>query len=119
MAGASAALERGPPYRAGHDGRDDRGTDGGARPQARRHQALGRACRRAQGARPHPAALGAGEQQLSVSRTVLRRYGNMASATVVFVLEQALRARPPMPGDSGITIALEPGFAAEGALLRW
>jgi alkylresorcinol/alkylpyrone synthase len=53
------------------------------------------------------------------SRSVLRRYGNMSSATILFVLEEMLRAESPVPGDWGVMIGLGPGFAAEGALLRW
>ena len=47
------------------------------------------------------------------------QFGNMSSATVVFVLDDLLRSREPAPGDWGLMIALGPGFAAEGALLRW
>jgi alkylresorcinol/alkylpyrone synthase len=43
----------------------------------------------------------------------------MSSATIVFVLDELLRAASPAPGDWGLMIALGPGFAAEGALLRW
>jgi alkylresorcinol/alkylpyrone synthase len=43
----------------------------------------------------------------------------MSSATIVFVLEETLRTAGPTPGDWGVLIALGPGFAAEGALLRW
>jgi alkylresorcinol/alkylpyrone synthase len=43
----------------------------------------------------------------------------MSSATVLFVLEDVLREAGPAPGDWGLMIALGPGFAAEGALLRW
>jgi alkylresorcinol/alkylpyrone synthase len=50
---------------------------------------------------------------------VLRRFGNMSSATVLFVLDEVLRSGLPQPGDWGLMIALGPGFAAEGALLRW
>jgi alkylresorcinol/alkylpyrone synthase len=58
------------------------------------------------------------EEQIAPSRTVLRRYGNMSSATILFVLEEMLQARP-MPNDWGLMIGLGPGFTAEGALLRW
>jgi alkylresorcinol/alkylpyrone synthase len=50
---------------------------------------------------------------------VLRRYGNMSSATILFVLDETLREESPIPGDWGVMIGLGPGFAAEGALLRW
>ena len=57
--------------------------------------------------------------QTAASRTVLRRYGNMSSATILFVLEETLRTASATPGDWGVLIGLGPGFAAEGALLRW
>ena len=59
------------------------------------------------------------EAQVGHSRTVLRHYGNMSSATILFVLHETLRHEAPIPGDWGVMIALGPGFAAEGALLRW
>ena len=59
------------------------------------------------------------ETRLAHSRNVLQQFGNMSSATVVFVLDDLLRSREPAPGDWGVMIALGPGFAAEGALLRW
>jgi alkylresorcinol/alkylpyrone synthase len=59
------------------------------------------------------------ESRLVHSRNVLQQYGNMSSATVVFVLDDLLRSREAAPGDWGLMIALGPGFAAEGALLRW
>ena len=63
--------------------------------------------------------LGLTDADLSFSRQVLRAYGNMSSATVLFVLESALAAGRARPGEWGIMAALGPGFAAEGALLRW
>ena len=59
------------------------------------------------------------DAQVAASRHVLRHFGNMSSATVLFVLEETLRSGSPVPGDWGLMIALGPGFAAEGALLRW
>jgi len=59
------------------------------------------------------------EEQVGHSRSVLRRFGNMSSATILFVLDETLRAESPVPGDWGLMIGLGPGFAAEGALLRW
>jgi len=58
------------------------------------------------------------EQQVGHSREVLRRYGNMSSATILFVLAERLRAVAGVTGDWGLMIALGPGFASEGALLR-
>jgi alkylresorcinol/alkylpyrone synthase len=56
---------------------------------------------------------------LAAPRAVLRRFGNMSSATVLFVLEETLRTERPGPGAWGVMAALGPGFAAEGVLLRW
>jgi alkylresorcinol/alkylpyrone synthase len=63
--------------------------------------------------------LGLGDAEMAHARSVLRAYGNMSSATILFVLEQTLRSESPMPGDWGLMIGLGPGFAAEGALLCW
>ncbi len=63
--------------------------------------------------------LGLTEEDVAASRAVLRRYGNMSSATVFFVFEELLKRAQPVPGDWGVMIALGPGFAAEGALLSW
>jgi alkylresorcinol/alkylpyrone synthase len=58
------------------------------------------------------------EEALAHARAVLREYGNMSSATILFVLERALR-REAVPGQWAVMVGLGPGFAAEGALLRW
>jgi alkylresorcinol/alkylpyrone synthase len=63
--------------------------------------------------------LGIDDAQMAHARAVLRRYGNMSSATILFVLEETLREESPVDGDWGLMIGLGPGFAAEGALLRW
>jgi alkylresorcinol/alkylpyrone synthase len=63
--------------------------------------------------------LGLDDRDLRHARAVLRRFGNMSSATILFVLEETLRHEQPAPGDWGVMIALGPGFAAEGALLAW
>ena len=57
--------------------------------------------------------------QVHFSRTVLRRYGNMSSPTVMFVLDEVMRNGDPQPGDLGVMVALGPGMAAEVVLLRW
>ena len=53
---------------------------------------------------------------LAPSRDVLRRYGNMSSATVLFVLAELLRA--PASGAERIgMLAFGPGLTVESALL--
>ncbi len=63
--------------------------------------------------------LGLSESDLAAPRAVLRQYGNMSSATVLFVLRHVWQEHKPAPGDWALMAALGPGFAAEGALLRW
>jgi alpha-pyrone synthase len=53
---------------------------------------------------------------LSASREVLRRYGNMSSATVMFVLAALLRS--PVNGASGFAMSFGPGLVAETMLFR-
>jgi alkylresorcinol/alkylpyrone synthase len=53
--------------------------------------------------------LGLSRDQLKYSWEVLRRYGNMSSATVLFVLEQALKAGVRGPH---LLAAFGPGFSA-------
>jgi polyketide synthase Type III len=65
------------------------------------------------------ALLGLSDDDVQYSRDVLRRFGNLSSATVLFVLDALLRSGRPRPGDIGLMMALGPGFAAEGALLRF
>jgi predicted naringenin-chalcone synthase len=55
-------------------------------------------------------------QALAPSREVLRRYGNMSSATVMFVLNAMMRAAPP--GARGCAMAFGPGLIAETMLFH-
>ena len=52
---------------------------------------------------------------LEASRSVLNEFGNMSSATVLFVLERLARERP----ESGIALAFGPGLAMEGLRFGW
>lgn len=53
------------------------------------------------------------------SYAVLSQYGNMSSATVLFVLNDEIRNSPHQSGDYGLLAAFGPGFSAEVSLLRW
>jgi alkylresorcinol/alkylpyrone synthase len=53
--------------------------------------------------------LGLGREHFAHSWDVLRRYGNMSSATALFVLDRALRARARGPH---LLAAFGPGFSA-------
>lgn len=63
--------------------------------------------------------LGLTDEQVRFSKEIYRNFGNMSSATVIFVLDEAAKKGNPQPGDWGVMIALGPGMAAETALVRW
>lgn len=48
----------------------------------------------------------------------LARVGNLSSVSVLHVLEDTLRDRPPAPGTHGVLLAMGPGFCSELVLLR-
>jgi len=56
--------------------------------------------------------------QLNHSRNVLRRYGNMSSPTVLFVLKEFLCSGEIQSGDYGLVTALGPGFSSEMILIQ-
>ena len=62
-------------------------------------------------------ALGLSAEQLQPSRDVLRRYGNMSSATVWFILRTHL-LDPAPDEDQVCAMAFGPGLTVESALLR-
>ncbi|MBI4596336.1 MAG: type III polyketide synthase [Candidatus Tectomicrobia bacterium] len=59
------------------------------------------------------------EEDVAPTRNVLRNFGNMSSATVLFVLDEVIRTKNPQPDNLGVMVSLGPGFAAESALLKW
>ena len=52
---------------------------------------------------------------LDQSRAVLKAYGNMSSATLMFALAQVAQNKP----QTGVAIAFGPGLACEGFGFRW
>jgi alkylresorcinol/alkylpyrone synthase len=58
------------------------------------------------------------ERALTLSRESLAEAGNLSSASVLHVLEQARKVRQP-PGSFGLMVGLGPGVSAELVLLRW
>ncbi|MGE3820905.1 MAG: type III polyketide synthase [Isosphaeraceae bacterium] len=58
-------------------------------------------------------ALGIPAEATAVSRTVLENYGNMSSATVLFILERLIKSRTSRPC---VALGFGPGLAAEAAL---
>jgi predicted naringenin-chalcone synthase len=60
------------------------------------------------------AAAGLGRERTRVSRAVLADYGNMSSATVLFILERLRSENAPRPC---VALALGPGLVAEAVLV--
>ena len=52
------------------------------------------------------------------ARAILRQYGNMSSATALFVLEDFMRAGAIRPSEYGLVTALGPGFSSEMVLIQ-
>jgi len=66
------------------------------------------------------------ERELELDRTdtqlswdVLREYGNLSSATILFILHARLTTGQMAPGAYGLVAAFGPGFSAELLLLQW
>lgn len=57
------------------------------------------------------------DDQLRPAREVLRQYGNMSSATVLFVLRRILEQEGARDGDRVAAMAFGPGLTAESALM--
>jgi len=52
------------------------------------------------------------------TKEVLRLYGNMSSATVLYVLERFMEKGVPA-GEKGLMLSFGPGFSAQRILLQW
>ena len=60
--------------------------------------------------------IGLAPEALAASRGVLERFGNMSSATVMFVLQSVLAEAKR--GDRGCAMSFGPGLTAETMLFR-
>lgn len=58
-------------------------------------------------------------QALQHSRTILRQYGNMSSATLLFVLKRVIEKNQPAAGEHGIILGFGPGLTIEVGLIVW
>ncbi len=54
-----------------------------------------------------------------ISWDVLRRYGNLSSASVLFILQEWMVRREMPPESYGLLMSFGPGFTAEMILLQW
>jgi predicted naringenin-chalcone synthase len=58
------------------------------------------------------------DEMMAPSFDVLRQYGNLSSATILFVLDNIQQTRSPQPGEYGLIMAFGPGLTLEAALLQ-
>ena len=63
------------------------------------------------------AALELPREAVQLTWDSLARIGNLSSASVLHVLEDTLRDRPPRPGSYGMLLAMGPGFCSELVLV--
>jgi len=59
------------------------------------------------------------QDALDLTWRSLARIGNLSSASVLMVLQDTIRERPPPGGAWGLMMAMGPGFCSELVLLRW
>ena len=57
-------------------------------------------------------------KNINVTKEILRLYGNMSSATVLYVLEQIMENQPKK-GEIGLMLSFGPGFSAQRVLLKF
>lgn len=58
------------------------------------------------------------DKDINDTKAILSEYGNMSSATVLYVLERIMK-RSPQPGELGLMLSFGPGFTAQRVLLQW
>lgn len=57
-------------------------------------------------------------KNINDTKEILRLYGNMSSATVLYVLERFMEEEIPK-GEYGLMLSFGPGFSAQRVLLKW
>lgn len=62
--------------------------------------------------------LGQYNKEITESKSILSQYGNMSSATILFILEKFMQKKIP-DGKYGLILSFGPGFTAQTLLLRW
>jgi predicted naringenin-chalcone synthase len=58
-------------------------------------------------------------EDLSYTRAILRRYGNMSSAAIFFVLDELIQSGRPRSGDYALLLSFGPGLTVELCLIQW
>jgi alkylresorcinol/alkylpyrone synthase len=64
-------------------------------------------------------AFGLSDDALSIARECMRQFGNLSSAAVLVMLSNLVASGVPQSGDTGLMLALGPGFAAEMLAIVW
>jgi predicted naringenin-chalcone synthase len=57
-------------------------------------------------------------KNIDTTKEVMRQFGNMSSATVLYVLEKFLQQKQKK-GTTGLMLSFGPGFSAQEILLQW
>jgi predicted naringenin-chalcone synthase len=57
-------------------------------------------------------------KNINDTKEVLRLFGNMSSATVLYVLERIMDSKPKK-GEKGLMLSFGPGFSAQKVLLQF
>ncbi len=57
-------------------------------------------------------------KNIDATKEILKQYGNMSSATVLYVLEKIMNEHPES-GEKGLMLSFGPGFSAQTILLQW
>lgn len=57
-------------------------------------------------------------KNIDATRAILRDYGNMSSATVLYVLKSIMEQETAV-GEKGLMLSFGPGFSAQRVLLEW
>ena len=63
--------------------------------------------------------LGVSDEALHFSRKILGECGNVSSSTILMVLDEVLQSSQVQSGDTGIMMAMGPGFSIEQLLVCW
>jgi alkylresorcinol/alkylpyrone synthase len=64
-------------------------------------------------------AFGLSDDALTIARECMRQFGNLSSAAVLVMLSNLVASGVPQAGDTGLMLALGPGFAAEMLAIVW
>lgn len=57
-------------------------------------------------------------KDINATKEILKHFGNMSSATVLYVLEKIMEKKPAK-GEKGLMLSFGPGFSAQRVLLQW